>query len=261
MTTEKARKNERVEHARSKSNSSSSNVGIIAGSIPKEKLEAAGSRRVTKGAGSHVVNPASPVLKANLRESSPIISLAELNTQLSDSVHLLAEALRKVGIFHNGLVSDTLYDDMEAQLTALRDLHGQYGSTDESAISALRYAADTLGRTSYLLDLYVNGNDESEKKLCGAEDRCEYAADRILIGRSVANVYDNLNENFSNCRSNLDNISWALFGHETETETASGASSDNGIIGIFYMLEVALRKIENMQNTVQALTYRINETF
>lgn len=255
MTTEKARKNERVEHARAKSNT---NSAIIGGSIPQEKLAQAGSR---KASGSPRTVVAAPAMKANVRESSPIVSLAMLNAQLSDSVHLLAEALRKVGIFHNGLVSDTLYEDMEAHLTALRDLHGQYGATDESAISALRYAADTLGRTSYLLDLYVNGNDETETKACGGEDRCEYAADRILIGRSVASVYDNLNQNFSKCRSNLDNISWALFGHETENETASGASSDNGIIGIVYMLDVALRKIENMQNTVQAVTYRINETF
>ena len=254
MTTEKVRKNERVEHARAKSNAGNA---TIVGSIPKEKLAEAGSR---KASGSPR-NVAAPAIKAPVRESSPIVSLAMLNAQLSDSVHLLAEALRKVGIFHNGLVSDTLYEDMEAHLTALRDLHGQYGATDESAISALRYAADTLGRTSHLLDLYVNGNDETDMKMCGEEDRCEYAADRILIGRSVASVYDNLNKNFSHCRSNLDNISWALFGHETENETASGASSDNGIIGIVYMLDVALRKIENMQNAIQAVTYRINETF
>lgn len=256
MTTEK-RKNERTEHARAKSNAGNA---TIVGSIPQEKLAEAGSRRVIKG-GNTSQKVSAPAIKANVRESSPIISLAMQNQQLADSVNLFADALRKVGIFHSGLVSDTLYEDMEAQLTNLRDLHGQYGASDESAISAIRYANETLFRTCYILSMFVNGNDESESKCCDGADRTEYAADRILIGRSVANVYDSFNANFSRCRSDLDNISWAIFGHEMETEIASGATSDTGIVGISYMLDVALRKTENMQNTIAALTYRINETF
>ena len=86
MTTEKARKNERVEHARKNSNAGNA---TIVGSIPQEKLAQAGSRKAS-GSPRTV---ATPVVKAPVRESSPIVSLAMLNAQLSDSVHLLAEAL------------------------------------------------------------------------------------------------------------------------------------------------------------------------
>ena len=255
MTTEKVKK-EKGQKA---------NSAMIGGSIPKSKLDEV--RRASKGAGSHVITqPANshpaPVVRADIRESSPVVSVLMSNNSLIENINLFAEALRKVGIFNVDLVAPSLYEEMEGQLTALRDLSGQFETTDQSVASVIRFSEDVLHRTNMLFRHFIEGDNESE---CGDDsdkcDRLEYAADRILVGRRLANVYDGMNASYTGCRSRLDDLMIAILGQPCETETACGACSDSESVSIHYMLDVTYRKVENLLSAVQGATYRINEIF
>lgn len=244
----------------------SANATIV-GSIPKSKMDAvrSGSKilpATPTGAGALVEHGARTVIqKAPVREGSPIISLSCSNSALIENICLFSEALRKIGIFNVDLVSSSLYDDMEAALTTLRDMPAQFEATDGSVASVLQYSCSLLSRATNLFTMFIEGDDE---RGCGDDgtdecDRIEFSVERVLIGRRLSSLFEGARFNSSACRKKLDDISIALFGQEVEVDGIALGASDT--VSLHYMLESTYTSIENLLSVVQTLTYRINENF
>lgn len=227
---------------------------------PDAKILVESNVRRGGSVGSSNRASAAPTLRATVGDGSPITNLVQITDSVSESVSLMAEALRKIGIFHTDLCESDLYSEMEGNITSLHDGISQFQATDGSALAAIYYANATASRLSGLANLFVNGDCGSED--CdNDEDRTEYAADKIYIGRRLGNVYTQYHESYRRARRDLDLVSIAIFGNEVEVETAAGLTSDEGNVGIQYMLEVVTRKTENLRTVLQTLTYRINESF
>ncbi|AXG66795.1 hypothetical protein HOU08_gp069 [Dickeya phage vB_DsoM_JA29] len=205
--------------------------------------------------GSRTTAPARVVTN---NENSPIRVLANLSESLATSCGVFHEAMAKVGMYSLGAegIADRVNDLLSAQNSDVQS----YQKEDNSAAATIVYAGRMLALTSAMFEAIVYGVEDSKKACDGEEDREALATDKTFAGRRLSDAYLDACSTSNTARDQLDSISISIFGTEVEIERAASACSDSMCVGVAFMLEAMVRRMDNMLNAVNTLTYRVNES-
>ncbi|AXG66470.1 hypothetical protein JA13_067 [Dickeya phage vB_DsoM_JA13] len=212
----------------------------------------------TASIGSRTTAPARIATK---NESSPICVLSNLTESLITSCNVFHEAMAKVGMYSLG--AEGIADRVADLLSAQQSESQSYQKEDNSAAATIVYAGRVLCLSSTILEAIIDGV-ENDRKIRDSEgdedDREALATDNTFAGRRLSNAYTEACYVANKTRDQLDCISIAIFGNEVELERAASACSDSKSVGIAFMLEAMVRRMDNILNAVNTLTYRVNES-
>lgn len=214
---------------------------------------------VPAGALSVGSRTTAPARIATKNESSPIYVLSNLTESLITSCNVFHEAMAKVGMYSLG--AEGIADRVSELLSAQQSESQSYQKEDNSAAATIVYAGRVLCLSSTILESIIDGV-ENDRKTCEGEedDREALATDNTFAGRRLSNAYIDACHVGNKTRDQLDCISIAIFGNEVELERAASACSDSKTVGIAFMLEAMVRRMDNILNAVNTLTYRVNES-